>query len=339
MNGSADDIRLALIGCGGIAGGYGEDKSGHLLALEQMGCKVHTYCDQQAALAEQRLRQYGGVCATDRPEDVFSDPSIHAVIICTRHDSHAPLAVQAARAGKHVFVEKPLALTVEACQEVVDAARVNRVKVMVAFTKRFTPAFSALEKLRGQAKLIVVRCTESEWGTEFWWGQDPVSGGGLSFMSGTHMADALLWFSDSSPVRVFATGGPVSPSGPTRIDKAFAVVDFSNGCRGVFINADTGVSDYLSKFSLEFYTGQGCAVAHRRLTALEVTNIPGLEPLQSDTENFGGAIRAFLDSIRRDTPSPIPPEVGLQATQLLQTMIESIRTGQPVLWQNLSKEV
>jgi len=330
-----EDISIALIGCGGIAAGYGEDKGGHLLALEQMGCKVHTYCDQQVALAEKRLRQYGGVRATGQPEDVFSDPSIRAVMICTRHDSHAALAVQAARAGKHVFVEKPLGMTVEACREVVDAARNNRVKVMVAFTKRFTPAFRALEKFRGQAKLIVARCTESEWGTDFWWGHDPVCGGGNVFMNGIHMADAMLWLSDSNPVRVYATGGPVSPAGPTRIDKAFAVVDFANGCRGVFITADTGLSDYLSKFSLEFHTGLGCAVAHRRLTALEVTNIPGLEPLRSDTENFGGAIQAFLESLDQDTPSPVPPEAGLQATQLVQTMIESIRTGQPVLWRNL----
>jgi predicted dehydrogenase len=325
-------LRLGVIGCGGIAGGYGEEKGLHLLALEQLGVPVKTYCDIRLPAAQRRLAQFGGERATTDPADIFRDPDIGAVLICTRHDSHAPLAIAAAAAGKHVFVEKPLALTEAECEAVVAAGRKHGVKIMVGFTKRSTPALRALAPLRGRARTIVVEAIEPAWGPEPFWGMDPLAGGGQVFMCGTHIADALLWLADSEPVSIYASGGPVTPSGPTCLDKVHAVIEFANGTHGVFVSGDMGASERLSKFSIQVYTGKGGAVATNRWMDLDVTGIPGVESVHGGTENFGDAMRDFVDCIRHDRPSPIPPEDGLRATRLIVRMIESIRRRQPVPW-------
>jgi len=328
-----NELRLGLIGCGGIAGGYGEEKGNHLLALEQMGVTVDTYCDLDRGAAERRLRQYGGRRVTTDPAEVFADPDLHAVIICTRHDSHAALAVAAARAGKHVFIEKPLALTEEQCAQVLDAERRYGVKMMVGFSKRYTPALRALAPLRGRATSIVVEATEPAWGPEWFWGMDPVAGGGQVFGCGSHIADALLWLADSEPTRIMATGGPVTPVGPTSLNRVYALVEFAGGLQAVFVSGDIGGNERLSKFSIQFYTGRGCAVAYNRLKDLEVNNIPGLEPVHEPDEHFGDTIRDFVRCVVEDAPSPIPVEAGLRATRLLERMIASIRAGQPFAWQ------
>lgn len=326
--------RLALIGCGGIAGGGGEEKGGHLLSLEKMGMRVATYCDVNLELARKRRQQFGPADAnvTADPAEVFADPGIDAVIICTRHDSNAPLTVRAAKAGKHVFVEKALALSIEACQAVIDAQNRTGRKIMVGFSKRYTPAYKALMPLKGQAKLLVAQCYEPTWDSYDFWGKDPISGGGQVYMCGIHVADMMLELAGSEPVRVTATGGPVTPAGPTIINKAYALVEFANGTHGVFASSDTGDCSMLSKFSLEFHTGLGVAIAHERLKHLTVSNIPGLAPLREEDEHFDHVMRDFVRCLREDLPVPVGPAEGLRTTRLVVRIIESIRAGAAVSW-------
>jgi predicted dehydrogenase len=380
--------RLALIGCGGIAGGGGDAKGGHLLSLEKMGLHVSTYCDMDLALARKRRDQFGPATAqvVDDAQKVFDDPAIDAVIICTRHDSNAPLAVRAAEAGKHVFVEKALALTERACQDVIDAQKRTGRKIMVGFSKRYTPAYKALMPLKGLAKLLVAQCSEPAWDSYAFWGKDPVSGGGQAYMCGIHVADMMLELAGSDPVRIMAMGelhetvvrgegqasvktsggasncadkqagshvglpvGAVEPSEgktlshpapcpapnsprPTILNKAYALVEFANGIHGIFATSDTGDCSYLSKFSLEFHTGQGVAVAHERLKYLTVSNIPGLDNVREEDEHFDDEMRDFVRCVRDDLPVPVGPVEGLRATRLIVRIIDSIRTGGPVKW-------
>ena len=328
------ELNLALIGCGGIAGGGGDVKAGHLLSLEKLGLHVSTYCDMNLALARKRREQFGPATAkvTDSAQTVFDDPAIDAVIICTRHDSNAPLAVRAAEAGKHVFVEKALALSERACQDVIDAQKRTGRKIMVGFSKRYTPAYKALMPLKGQAKLLVAQCSEPAWDSYDFWGKDPVSGGGQAYMCGIHVADMMLELAGSDPVRIMAMGGPVSPAGPTILNKGYALVEFASGIHGIFATSDTGDCSHLSKFSLEFHTGQGVAVAHERLKCLTVSNIPGLADVREDDEHFDHVMRDFVRCVREDLPVPVGPAEGLRATRLIVRIIDSIRAGGPVKW-------
>jgi predicted dehydrogenase len=297
-----------------------------------MGIRVDTYCDVSLAAAERRLQQYGGRRATAHAGEVFEDPAIDAVLICTRHDSHADLAVAAAKAGKHVFIEKPLALNEKECLRIVEAEGRFGVKIMVGHSKRYTPAVRALAEMRGRAQAIVVENTEPAWDAGDSWPTDPVQGGGQAFLCGIHSADSLLFLAASEPATIYAIGGPVTNSGPSAINRAYAVIDFENGMKAVFLSGDVGGGDFLSKFSIQFYTGKGCAVAHNRLKDLEVTDIPELKPVHASDENFSGVMRDFVSCLIENMPSPIPPREGLKSTRLIERIIESIRRGQPVRW-------
>src|SRR5687768_4741506 len=97
-------LTAACIGCGGIA-------TAHLRNALQMpeDIELRAYADIREEAAKRFLHEYGGVYYTTDSERIFRDDQIDLVLICTQHDSHMPLAVKAAEAGKHIFLEKPMA--------------------------------------------------------------------------------------------------------------------------------------------------------------------------------------------------------------------------------------
>ena len=107
-----DRVRIAIIGCGGLGRTHAE-------CLKRIaGAELTAYADISEEAAAAMLRDFGGSYATSDNTRVIEDDAIDAVYICTHHDSHADLCLRAARAGKHIMVEKPLALTVEECRQV-----------------------------------------------------------------------------------------------------------------------------------------------------------------------------------------------------------------------------
>ncbi|MCX6047976.1 MAG: Gfo/Idh/MocA family oxidoreductase, partial [Chloroflexi bacterium] len=124
-------LRAALIGCGGL----GKVHAQMVQPLE--GMKMVAFCDVDGARAEQLCREFQGDYATSDVERIFSDPTIQVVYICTHHDTHAPFCLRAARADKHIMVEKPLALTTEECVEIGRVVEATGTKLMTAFKMRY----------------------------------------------------------------------------------------------------------------------------------------------------------------------------------------------------------
>ncbi len=111
------ELRAALIGCGGLG-------KVHTQMVQQLdGMSMAAFCDIVPDRAEQLRREFGGDYATADVDRIFNDPTIDAVYICTHHDTHARYCIRAAETGKHVLVEKPLALTVEECVAIGRAVR------------------------------------------------------------------------------------------------------------------------------------------------------------------------------------------------------------------------
>jgi predicted dehydrogenase len=98
---------------------------------------MRAFVDVRREAATALAGEFEGAYAAEDVARVLRDDSVDAVLICTHHDSHAPLAIAAAQAGKHIFVEKPLALTVEECRQVEEAAARAGVQVMIGFKMRF----------------------------------------------------------------------------------------------------------------------------------------------------------------------------------------------------------
>lgn len=143
--GNKGPVRVGLLGTGQFA------LSVHLPNLKHLKDKytIHALASQSGIKAKNAAQFYGATYATTRYEDIIHDPDIELVMICTRHGNHARLALEALRAGKHVFVEKPLATTIEdleALELYISEHRNSLPILMVGYNRRYSPSICEIKK-------------------------------------------------------------------------------------------------------------------------------------------------------------------------------------------------
>ncbi len=143
-----DKIRLAIVGAGAVS-------DYHHVPAARLDPRVELVaaCDTNAGLLQQRRSDWGVEKLSADPLEICQDPDVNAVVIATPNETHAPVAMAAARAGKHVLCEKPLGLSADQAGEMYGAARDAGVVHMTAFTYRFAPAMRYLRHLLTSGKL------------------------------------------------------------------------------------------------------------------------------------------------------------------------------------------
>lgn len=327
----SETVGLAVIGCGGIAGGRGEARRGHLQTITQLATAHLRACaDIDAAAAEHAAQKYGADYWTADLDRVLNDPEVQGVLICTRHDSHADLAIRAARAGKHILIEKPFAMTVDECRAMIAAAEASGVILMPAFRCRYCSGVTRAREVIDSPALIVGQLMDARWGDEIW-AQDPVIGGGEVLSQGVHMFDLVCHLAGSDPVSIYAAGGTLThdPQRTSVIDNAFCTLTFANGVVASVLTGDAGMSPLTSKFFVElFKDGVKSATIHDRLKQVEFWGVDAPGVSEPD-EHMELEVRDFVEAIANKTPAPIPARDGLRATLLAHAAFTSIRTGQP----------
>jgi len=192
-------VGVGLIGCGGM----GRHHAADLANIENVG--VRGYADIRQEAAEATMREFGGDFYTTDANKFFDDDRIDVVLICTHHHLHKPYAVEAAKAGKHIFVEKPLALTIEECKEIEEAVESAGVKLMVGFQARFSPFVDKLKETIPKPLVTFGQLVDPRWGDSSW-ANDPIEGGGNVLSQGCHLFDMMYWLNESEPVTIFAEG-------------------------------------------------------------------------------------------------------------------------------------
>lgn len=202
INRSAGRVRLGCIGAGGFAG------STLIPAVKSIaGVDLVAIASASGLTARSVAKKHGFRYAAESAEQIIDDRDVNAVIIATRHDSHASLAARALRAGKTVFVEKPLALTHSQLDDVLDAAESNGA-LIVGFNRRFAPstrmAATVLRNRRGAAVVHIRVNAGAIPATN--WVHDPVVGGGRLIGEGCHFID-LACALVGHPVRRIAVSG------------------------------------------------------------------------------------------------------------------------------------
>ena len=222
-------VRLGLIGAGNYA------KSMLLPHFEKLeGLSLQGVCTAHGANAEALARRYGFRYATTEVERVIGDPEINAVLIATRHDSHARFARMALEAGKHVYVEKPLALTEDELAPIVAAlgARgADAPSLWVGHNRRFSAlSKETLAHFAGvKARQVVATVRAAPVPADSWY-QDPAEGGGILFGDVCHFIDLAIWFAKSLPVEVHAIETP----DPSHRHESWAIqMRFASGGIGI----------------------------------------------------------------------------------------------------------
>jgi predicted dehydrogenase/threonine dehydrogenase-like Zn-dependent dehydrogenase len=226
---SPGPVRLGQIG----AGNYAKSMlMPHFQGLR--GLTLEAICTTKGANAEAIARRYGFRRATTDPEELLLDPDLTAILVATRHDSHAEYAAAALQAGKDVFVEKPLALTGEQLAPVVAALAArgdDGPSLWVGHNRRFSPLTRrVLHHFRGVAARQVTCSVRAAGAPADSWFQDAIEGGGTLFGDACHFIDLCIWLQQSAPVEVSAF---VTPD-PSHREESWAItLRFANGGLGV----------------------------------------------------------------------------------------------------------
>jgi len=189
------EVRVALLGTGAIA------QVVHLPVLAQLpGVKLEAVCDVDGAKARAIANRFGIPRVFARDEEVFAAPDLDAVVICTPSHLHEPQAVAALEGGKHVLVEKPLALTAEGAARVVAAAERAGRALMVAMNSRYRPDVQALRPFLQGGELGEVFLMKSAWlnrkvrvARPTWRHRRETAGGGAWMDLGVQVLDLCLW--------------------------------------------------------------------------------------------------------------------------------------------------
>jgi predicted dehydrogenase/threonine dehydrogenase-like Zn-dependent dehydrogenase len=228
---SAPTDRRMGVGCLG-AGSFA--RMVLLPAIQKAGLRPRILCSASGLTAIHSGEKLGFEAATADEDEVFRDPDVQAVFIITRHDRHAAQVVKGLRAGKHVFVEKPLALTVEELEDIESAllsAAEPRPLLLVGFNRRFAPAAVQAKQLFASVNAPLTVSIRFNAGTipAEHWTQDEAVGGGRIIGEACHAIDLAVFLTGSPPVRVFAesVGGPQAPD--ITDDQCFLTLRHANG--------------------------------------------------------------------------------------------------------------
>jgi predicted dehydrogenase/threonine dehydrogenase-like Zn-dependent dehydrogenase len=210
--------------------------------------------------ARETARRFHLDLATTDVQDLLREDSIDLLLIGTRHDLHAPQALQALRAGRHVLVEKPLCLEESEVTPLLDEARRARRLLAVGFNRRYSPlarrAREVLGRLTGPG-LLVYRVNAGYLPASHWQ-QDPVRGGGRILGECCHFLDLMLYLAGPDVLAARATAVPSDGVGVVNGDSFAATLDLRGGSRAVLVYSGLG-DPGLPKERLEIFKG-GAAI-------------------------------------------------------------------------------
>ena len=322
-----DTVRAALIGCGNMG-------SGHARNALRLGVDLVAFCDNVLPAAEKLQQNLQVGTVIENPATIMADDGIDLVIIATHHDAHHPLAIDAARAGKHLLVEKPICLTLDQAMEVAHAVDDNGVKLVVNCKFRITPAVQKIKELLPEPRISHGQLAMNQTGRSWLW--DPEDGGGLVISTAIHVVDLLAFVMNSRADRVYAEGrvfgdGKGSSGFP---DALAGTIAWSNGAVSTIISTDQGFSPTLSKWFHNFCDGERSAT----LTAhCERVDFAECEIDYLDGEKIPKADRAkasmlynLIEAIRTDGETLCDARAGAHAVAICNALDDAVRSGKPV---------
>ncbi|MFN7946762.1 MAG: bi-domain-containing oxidoreductase [Blastocatellia bacterium] len=316
-----DAVSLGVIGAGNFAKAVLLPRLAKAAHLKLTGIATATGRNAKA-IGE----QYGfGFCTSDYRELLGSD-NINTVLIATRHDAHAQMTVEALRAGKTVYVEKPLATTEAGLNQIIEAVAETKGRVMVGFNRRFSSLAAEMKENFNEAGPLAIsyRINAGAIPRESWIQNE--EGGGRIIGEVCHFADFLQFLTGADPVEVFAYA--VATDGGLN-DTLSVVVRFSDGSTGNINYFATGDKAF-PKERIEVYGGGSVAVLDdfRVLETWRNGKRKVTKRLQQD-KGFDQEITAFIEAARKGAEMPISFRSLALTTRVTLAIEESLRTGRP----------
>jgi myo-inositol 2-dehydrogenase/D-chiro-inositol 1-dehydrogenase len=328
-------INLGIIGAGRIGRVHAESLT-HRLAEAH----VLTVSDVNLAAAERCAQDFGIAQATNDYQTVLNDPAIEAVLICSSTPTHAPLIIDAAEAGKHIFCEKPIALELAAIDQALAAVARAGVKLQIGFNRRFDSNFRHLRDTVANGGIgtpHLVRITS----------RDPAPppleylkhSGGIFLDMTIHDFDLARFLIDAEVDEVYATGNVLVDPAIGEIgdlDTAVIMLHYTNGALGIIDNSRQAVYGYDQRAEV-FGSAGAIDAANKTPHNTRHSTVGGVQaarPLYFFLERYMDAyvaeLRAFIEAIQNDRLPPVSGHDGRMATLLGLAAWHSVRQKRPV---------
>ena len=334
-------IKVGLIGCGKIA------QVRHIPEYDANGeSKLYGFFDQNYERAEMLAKQYGAKVYASY-EEMLADPEIDAVSVLTPNVTHGVITVAALKAGKHVLCEKPMAVTIQECEQMIQAAEESGKKLMIAQNQRLTEAHKKVKELLGQGiigKIITFHTVFAHKGADNWsidgknsWFLDKNKScfGALADL-GVHKTDLMIYLLDSKIDKVSSIIGTLDKKDehgkPISVDdNAFCTYHMENGAMGTM---QVGWTNYGKEENItSLYGTLGAIHIYRNPDhAIEVELKDGtasyydVDQIQTnDHQTSTGVIDTFIDAIRKDQEPEISAKKVLPAMKAIFACVESAK--------------
>ncbi len=344
-------LGCAIVGCGMIA-------RFHARALKEVpGAELRALVSRNPANA-QKLAEAEQLSVNIHTDlfDILQQPDIDIVIVTTPSGAHLEPAVSAALAGKHVVVEKPLEITPERCDRIIDTCDRNGVKLCTIFPSRFHDANIELKKAveAGRFGRLTLGETTCKWWRSQqyyddggWKGTQALDGGGALMNQAIHNVDLLLWMMGPA-THVSGFTATLSHARIEVEDTAVACVRFANGALGV-IEAATSVHPGLPK-TIAVHGDRGTAVieqedilrwdmtpetpedvALKQRFAKKVSASGGAsDPAAISHQGHARQLADFVQAIAEDRPPLVDGREGRRAVELICAVYRSMREGRTI---------
>lgn len=323
---SAGIVCMGLIG----AGDYAQNML--LPHFKTEGVEFEAIATATGLTARSIGEKYGFHYAVSSGDEVIADERVNLVVIATRHDSHAALTINALNSGRHVFVEKPLAINDEELDAVIEAAKKSDGQLMVGFNRRFSPhARAAQEFFAGRRNPLSINYRVNGGRIPRWhWVQDPHVGGGRIIGEVCHFIDLIHFFTGAITTRVYAEATKSRSAEVIDEDSIFITLRLSDGSNGSIAYVAEGDKG-LGKERIEIFGERKSFVLDNYRTAMLYRNRrEEVMKLRDQDKGQREEVRAVCAVVRDGAPAPIELEDLRATTRATFRILDSLRTGLPV---------
>lgn len=330
-------LRIGLIGAGRMGTALA-----HHLAYSIDDADFVSIADPSPEAREEMARRFGISETYSHHERLLQESDVDAVVIVTPTSTHVDVVCAAAAAGKHIFVEKPLALTVSGCDKAIAAAQNHGVKLQVGFMRRFDPAYvAAKEKIDAGVigEPVMFKSTGRDpWRTSLKYARREASGGLILDMA-IHDFDAARWLMGSDVQRVYGEGGClVFPelADVGDIDNAVVNLKFANGAVGNVDVSRNAIYGYDIRSEVIGSEGSVMIGGLQQTAMLTLTKnsvahdtVPGFMARFADA--YAAELRAFVKAVLHDEDVLVTGKDARAATAIGIAATKSFDEGRPVL--------
>lgn len=329
-------MNIAVIGCSGMA-------SGHMKGVcAREGVKLYAICDPAEERLAQRKEEFGVEIAVADYRELVNDPNLDAVVVVVPDKLHLPITKAFLEAGKAVLCEKPMALTVAECEEMMRVEKETNGKLMIGQVCRCTPAFRMAKELVDAGRIGELVFVESEYAHNYAvargyndWRVDPDRHGFIG--GGCHAVDLLRWIA-GDPTEVYAhanhkilTDWPVD-------DTSIAIYQFPNNVMGkVFVSIGCR-RNYTMRTVL--YGTKGTIICDNTSDHMQLFEDdaaggkdytkPQILPVDINNHNVTAEIDLFVTALQAGDAMPVSSMEGASTVAVCAASVESAKLGKPV---------